>query len=124
MKRIIAFIKKYSKSPLKYARSIGVTVGNKTRISDYAHWSSEPYLIFIGDNCAVTNGVKFYTHGGGRIFRNDIPDYDCFGKIIIGNNVYIGAGSKIMAGVVVEDNVLVAAGSVVGLAKSADPAHR
>ena len=45
MKRIIAFIKKYSKSPLKYARSIGVTVGNKTRISDYAHWSSEPYLI-------------------------------------------------------------------------------
>lgn len=113
MKRILAFLKKYSKSPLEYARTIGVTVGHGTRISDYSHWPSEPYLIFIGDNCAVTNEVKFYTHGGGRLLRNEVPDFDSFGKIIIGNNVYIGAGSKIMPGVVIEDNVIVAAGSVV-----------
>ena len=113
MKGIIAFLKKHSKSPLKYAREIGVIVGQGTRIADHNHWPSEPYLISIGDNCAITDGVKFYTHGGGRLFRNEIPDFDCFGKILIGNNVYIGAGSKIMAGVVIEDDVLVAAGSIV-----------
>lgn len=113
IKKIIDLFKKYSKSPLEYARFIGVTVGEHTRISDYHHWSSEPYLISIGDNCAVTNEVKFFTHGGGRVFREDIPDYDCFGKIKVGNNVYIGARSLIMPGIIIEDNVVIAAGSVV-----------
>jgi len=35
------------------------------------------------------------------------------GKSLFGNNVYIGSGSKIMPGVIIEDNVIVAAGSVV-----------
>lgn len=113
MRRIIALLRKYSKSPLNYAHSIGVTIGTGTRIADYRHWPSEPYLISIGDNCAITNEVKFYTHGGGRLLRKEVPDFDCFGKIVIRNNVYIGAGSKIMPGVIIEDNVIVAAGSVV-----------
>lgn len=113
MRRIIALLRKYSKSPLNYARSIGVSIGSGTRIADYRHWPTEPYLITIGNNCAVTNEVRFFTHGGGRLFRNEVPDFDCFGKINIGNNVYIGSGSKILPGVTIEDNVIVAAGSVV-----------
>lgn len=53
IKIIIDFYYKYSKCPLEYARFIGVNVGEHTRISDFHHWSSEPYLISIGDNCAV-----------------------------------------------------------------------
>lgn len=113
MMRLFALLQKYSMTPKDYARSLGVKIGVGTRISDYRHWPSEPYLIEIGNNCAVTNEVKFFTHGGGRVFRNEIPDYDCFGKISIGNNVYIGSRSMIMAGVTIEDNVMVAAGSVV-----------
>ena len=113
MKRILALIRKYTKTPIGYARYIGVKVGNSTRISDYRHWPSEPYLITIGNNCAITNEVKFFTHGGGRVFRDELPDFDCFGKIIIGNNVYIGSRSIIMPGVTIEDNVMIAAGSVV-----------
>lgn len=113
MKQIITLIRKYSKSPLNYALSIGVRIGKSTRISDYKHWSSEPYLITIGDNCAITNEVKFFTHGGGRVFRKEYPNYDCFGRITIGNDVYIGARSMIMPGVTIEDNVIVAAGSVI-----------
>lgn len=100
-------------SPSEYAKKIGVKVGGSTLISDYRHWSSEPYLISIGSNCQITSEVKFYTHGGGLSFRDKIPDFDCFGKISIGNNVYIGSRSMIMAGVTIEDNVMVAAGSVV-----------
>ena len=51
--------------------------------------------------------------GGGNVIRNQIPDFDAFGKVVIGNWVYIGSGSQIMPGVTIEDNVLVAAGSIV-----------
>lgn len=113
MMRLLALLKKYSMTPKGYAISLGVKIGVSTLISDYRHWSSEPYLISIGSNCQITSEVKFYTHGGGLSFRDKIPDFDCFGKISIGNNVYIGSRSMIMAGVTIEDNVMVAAGSVV-----------
>ena len=41
------------------------------------------------------------------------PNFDCFGKIKIGDYVYIGSNSLIMPGVEIGDNVLIAAGSVV-----------
>lgn len=45
--------------------------------------------------------------------RKTYPDFDTFGKIVIGDYVYIGNNSLIMPGVTIGDNVLVAAGSVV-----------
>lgn len=113
IKHIINRLIKLYLSPIKYARHIGVKVGNNTLIADKGHWPSEAYFISIGDNCAITEGVKIHTHGGGRILRSSIPDFDSFGKVSIGNNCYIGAFSQIMPGVTIEDNVLVAAGSVV-----------
>lgn len=50
---------------------------------------------------------------GGAFIRDEYPGFDCFGKIKIGNYVYIGNNSLIMPGVEVCDNVLIAAGSVV-----------
>ena len=47
------------------ARRAGVTMGSGNEIMS-RFWSSEPYLIEIGDNCQITNGVKFFTHGGGK----------------------------------------------------------
>lgn len=100
-------------SPIEYARRIGVKIGNNCLIADTRHWSSEPYLISIGNDTQITEGVTIHTHGGGKIMRNIYPDFDSFGKVKIGNGCYIGAYSRIMPGVTIEDNVLVAAGSVV-----------
>lgn len=50
---------------------------------------------------------------GGQVLRRIYPNFDCFGKIKIGNYVYIGSNSLIMPGVEIGDNVLIAAGSVV-----------
>ena len=94
------------------ARRAGVTMGSGNEIMS-RFWSSEPYLIEIGDNCQITNGVKFFTHGGGKVARVIEPRFDCFGKVKIGSNVYIGNNALIMPGVSLGDNVLVAAGSVV-----------
>ena len=45
--------------------------------------------------------------------RNKYPDFDVFGKVIIGDWVYIGTNSLIMPGVTIGDGSLIAAGSVV-----------
>lgn len=96
----------------RQARYAGVKLGAHNFIAS-RFWSSEPYLITIGSHCGITKGVKFFTHGGARSARSIYPKFDCFGKITIGNYVYIGSNSLIMPGVTIGDNVLIAAGSVV-----------
>lgn len=52
------------RSPEKYARHIGVNIGDDCLIAT-RRWSSEPYLITIGSHVQVTENVWFFTHGGG-----------------------------------------------------------
>ena len=47
-----------------YARFIGVKLGKNCFIAT-KNWSSEPYLIEVGNNVQITNGVSIHTHGGG-----------------------------------------------------------
>ena len=103
---------RYFASCEKYARHIGVTIGRNCLIAT-RYWSSEPYLITIGNNVQVTENVKFYTHGGGNVAREKYPDFDAFGKIVVEDQAYIGSSSLIMAGVTIGHGALVAAGSVV-----------
>lgn len=101
----------YIYTPEQWARYIGVHVGSDNLLSKDA-WSSEPYLITVGSHCQLTN-CKFFTHGGGQAVRHIDPTFDCFGKIVIGDYVYIGTNSLVMPGVTLGDHTLVAAGSVV-----------
>ena len=77
-----------------------------------SHWSSEPYLVTIGSHCQLTT-CKIFTHGGGQVVRHIDPTFDAFGKVVIGDYVYIGAEALIMPGVTIGDHALIAAGSVV-----------
>lgn len=99
-------------SPEKEARHLGVKIGENCLIST-RYWSSEPYLITIGNHVQVTDCVSFHTHGGGNSIRKEHPEFDAFGKIIIEDWAYIGAWSHIMPGVTIGEGALVAAGSVV-----------
>lgn len=111
LKQLIKIIKFYTYSAEKWAKYIGVNIGSDNLIGKL-HWSSEPYLITVGSHCQLTT-CKIFTHGGGNVLRRDHPDFDCFGKVVIGDYVYIGDSALIMPGVTLGDNVLVAAGSVV-----------
>ena len=51
--------------------------------------------------------------GGANVLRDEYPDFDVFGKVVIGDWVYIGNNALVMPGVTIGDHVLVAAGSVV-----------
>ena len=96
----------------KQAKAAGVTIGESNFIASH-FWSSEPYLIKIGSHCAITAGVKIFTHGGARSVRRWYPKFDIFGKVTIGDYVYIGTSSLIMPGVTIGNNVLIAAGSII-----------
>ena len=97
---------------VKWARKIGVSVGNDCRLIDVS-FSSEPYLVSIGNHVSATK-VHFETHDGGLwVFRDKHPDWDIINKITIGDNVYLGFGCLILPGVVIENNVVVGANSVI-----------
>ena len=110
-KKIYIKILKRISTPEEWARYLGVNIGNNNLLGKN-HWSSEPYLITIGSHCQLTD-CKIHTHGGGNVIREKYPDFDMFGKVKIGNWVYIGTGAQIMPGVTIEDYVLVTAGSIV-----------
>ena len=109
---LLKFYYRFIASPVAYAKHIGVNVGEHCFIST-RNWSTEPYLITIGDNVQITAGVWFFTHGGGNVAREKYPKFDVFGKIKIEDWVYIGSCSLIMSGVTIGRGALVAAGSVV-----------
>ncbi len=101
---------------VKYAKSIGVNLGNNVRLMKNVNFGSEPYLITIGDNVTISYDVGLITHDGATwVFRNneEYKNIVKYGKIKIGNNCFIGARSILLPGVTIGNNCVVAAGSVV-----------
>ena len=62
-KIVNTFLRKFN--PVRWAKRMGVKVGEQTIISPDTNFSSEPYLISIGNHVQVTRSVSIYTHGGG-----------------------------------------------------------
>lgn len=98
-----------------YCNKLGISIGEKTRFTGKnIKFGSEPFLISIGSNCTITSGVSFQTHDGGvALFRKDYPGINVFGKITVGDNVFIGNNVIIMPNVSIGNNVVVGAGSIV-----------
>ena len=112
MKRFTLLFKRLFWSLERQAKDAGVKMGKDNFIASH-FWSSEPYLISVGSHCDITVGVKLFTHGGSRVLRNKYPKFDSFGKVTIGDYVYLGNNVLVMPGVEIGNHVLVAAGSVV-----------
>lgn len=74
-------------------------------------------LISIGSNVWMASGVEFIPHDVTHYMLNGMNDghkyQEKIGCIDIGNNVFIGAGAKILYDVKVGDNVIIAAGALV-----------
>lgn len=100
--------------PVKYAKKIGVNMGENVHIYGKVSWGSEPWIITIGNNIHITDGVRFITHDGGTLlFRSRVPDLEITKPIRIGDNVYIGNNVLLLPGIVIGSNVIIGAGAVV-----------
>lgn len=104
------------RNPVAYARSIGVRIGANTRFygASPGMFSTEPWLISIGDNVHITDGVKFLTHDGGTlILEDEVGDFVLTGNITVGDNTYIGINTVILPGVTIGRDCIIGACSVV-----------
>ncbi len=100
--------------PLKYARKIGVNMNGKVFLTGGVLWGTEPWIITLGDNVHISDGVRFLTHdGGARLFRNRVPDLEITKPIVIGNNVFVGNCVIFLPGVSIGNQVVIGAGAVV-----------
>lgn len=102
---------------IDYLRKQDIRIGNNCRIEKDVKFGSEPYLISIGNNVRLTSNVQFITHDGSLwVLRNLYDEYKKMDKIMpikIGNNVNVGWNTIIMPGVVIGDNVIIGAGSII-----------
>lgn len=112
LKILSLFYTWYRQGGVAYARKIGVNIGENCRIYT-KNFGSEPFLITIGNHVTVTRGVEFITHDGSAwLMRDQKGRRYVYKRIEIKDNVFIGVNSIIMPGVIIENNVIVAAGSV------------
>lgn len=94
----------------------GGKIGKGCEIFPNVEFGSEPYLIRIGNNVRITNGVKFVTHDGGVWTLRKmglLKNADVFGTIEIGDNVHLGWNVILMPNVKIGKNCIIGAGAVV-----------
>ncbi|CAO5168881.1 Glycosyltransferase [Frankia sp. AiPs1] len=102
--------------PVRFARRIGVRVGDGCRLIEItpATFGTEPYLIRLGHRVGIAGGVRFITHDGAVTrLRRAHPDADVVAPIVVGDDVIFGLNAVIMPGVTIGADVIVAAGAVV-----------
>lgn len=92
----------------------GVVHGERIRLTGRVNFGSEPFLIRLGSDITIADGVRFITHdGGARIFRREHPDLHVYAPISVGSEVFIGVNAIILPGVSIGDRCVIGAGSVV-----------
>lgn len=118
IKKLIYKEKYNSETYVKYLRKLGMSIGEETIIYEPRYScidQTRPWLITIGDNVKLTMGVTLLTHGyDWSVLKNLYGDVlGSSGKIVIGNNVFIGMNSTVLKGVTIGDNVIIGANSLV-----------
>ena len=117
---IVELFRRYQKfkDPIAYYRKQGVKIGDNCEIRS-AKFSSEPYLITIGNHVRVNAGVEFVTHDGGAWVLRQYSNVDnhenitLFGPISIGDNCHIGSNAILMPNIKIGNNCIIGCGAIV-----------
>ncbi|MBN2065639.1 MAG: acyltransferase [Candidatus Thermoplasmatota archaeon] len=111
--------KRNSTAFISFLRKKGVTIG--TNVHFYGDIQTvhiditRPSLVHIGDNVEIVAPFALMTHGfEWSVFREKYHEIvGSSGKVVIGNNVYIGADVTILKGSAIGDNVIIGAKSLI-----------
>ncbi len=97
----------------EYLRTLGAQIGEGCAIAP-DELGTEPYLVKIGNHVTIAAEVVFVTHDGAAwAFRDEVPDLQVFGPIVIEDNCVIGLGAVLFPNIKIGPNSIVGAGSVV-----------
>ena len=118
LRKIVLGNKADSDSFIKYLRSKGVEIGEFTNIYNPQNTTidlTRPWLIKIGKNVQITDGVTILTHGfDWSVLKAVYGDVlGSSGSVTIGDNVFIGVKTTILKGVHIGNNVIIGANSLV-----------
>tara|TARA_Y100000589_G_scaffold328404_1_gene372448 strand:+ start:539 stop:1009 length:471 start_codon:yes stop_codon:yes gene_type:complete len=98
---------------IKLLRFCGLTIGNGNYIGfNFSPDTNYPSLIKIGNNVTISHNVCFYTHTATPVISYLSEKYNESKQIVIKDGAWIGAGSIILPGSVIEENCFIGAGSV------------
>lgn len=118
IKRMIYKEKYSSEAYIDWLRKQGMKIGERVNI--YVPLKTviditRPWLIEIGDDVQITEGVTILTHGYDWSVLKGIYGevLGSSGGVKIGNNVFIGMKSTILKGVHIGNNVIIGANSLV-----------
>lgn len=101
---------------IKELRKRGAIIGKNCNFySGLDVFSTEPYLVSVGDYVVISTDVKFYCHDGSVSVTNRLygESNDLIGKIKVGSNCFIGHGAILLRGTIIGDNTIIGAGSIV-----------
>lgn len=118
VKSVIYGPKASSASYISYLRSQGMVIGENSVIYSPTHCvidATRPWMIEIGNNVSITEGVTILTHGyDWSVLKGKYGDVlGSAGRVKIGNNVFIGMNATILKGVTIGDNVVIGANSLI-----------
>ena len=91
-------------------------------LGEHVHWQPRKYptdgnMLKVHDNVAIASNVEFTMHDMIHWIFDGMEGHRCFQEfadcIEINENVFIGAGARILPGVSVGPNAIVAAGAIV-----------
>ena len=118
IKKFVFGYKADSESYISYLKKKGCNIGEgtvifyplNTRIDD-----TRPWLISIGKNVQITEYVTILTHGyDWSVIKGKYGEIcGSSGKVVIGDNVFIGMKATILKGVTIGNNVIIGANSLV-----------
>ena len=94
-------------------RERGVRIGEGCVIYTEA-FSTEPYLITLGNRVGISGGTKFMTHDGAAwMLRPERPAFQTFGTIEVGDGTFIGENCLIMPNTSIGAHCIIGAGALV-----------
>lgn len=103
---------------IEHLRKGGALIGKRVKIYDPQNTvidATRPFMLEIGDDVQITSGVTILTRGYDWSVLKGLHGevLGSAGKVVIGNNCFIGMNTTILKGVRIGDNCIIGANSLV-----------
>jgi acetyltransferase-like isoleucine patch superfamily enzyme len=88
-------------------------IGNNSHLGALCYVNVCYGSVTIGDDVAVGPGTKIFAYSNHYRRGGKVTDEKIIKEVIIGNNVLVGANCTILPGTIINDNIIIGAGSIV-----------
>ena len=88
-------------------------IGNNSHLGAFCYVNVCYGNVVIGNDVAIGPGIKIFAYSNHYQHGKKVADVKVTKDIIIKNNVFVGANCTILPGAIINDNIVIGAGSIV-----------